>query len=171
MMATLAGASKLVRRPIRLIETRPRALSASGCLEGERVMHFTFSQSCLPVAGTSSVLMTVGFSPSDFFFSTTRGARALQRKHIIPRYCYEKRFLNTFMILSIHKFCYFNLVVSPINCKHQYHTDFYMWYLGTRVLLQFLNELPCNWFKRSKEKVRKPKFKRTYPTTSLHHVL
>jgi hypothetical protein len=29
-------------------------------------------------------------------------------------YCYEKRFYNSFVIISIHKFCYFNLVVSPL---------------------------------------------------------
>jgi hypothetical protein len=28
------------------------------------------------------------------------------------------------VILDIHKFCYFNLVVSPLHCNHQYHADF-----------------------------------------------
>jgi hypothetical protein len=28
------------------------------------------------------------------------------------------------MILVIHKFCYFNLVVSSLHCNHQYHADF-----------------------------------------------
>jgi hypothetical protein len=28
------------------------------------------------------------------------------------------------MILAIHKFCYFNLVVSLLHCNHQYHADF-----------------------------------------------
>jgi hypothetical protein len=28
------------------------------------------------------------------------------------------------VILAIHKFCYFNLVVSPLHCNHQYHADF-----------------------------------------------
>jgi hypothetical protein len=28
------------------------------------------------------------------------------------------------MILVIHKFCCFNLLVSPLNCNHQYHADF-----------------------------------------------
>jgi hypothetical protein len=28
------------------------------------------------------------------------------------------------MFLAIHKFCYFNLVVSPLHCNHQYHVDF-----------------------------------------------
>jgi hypothetical protein len=28
------------------------------------------------------------------------------------------------VILAIHKFCYFNLVVSLLHCNHQYHTDF-----------------------------------------------
>jgi hypothetical protein len=39
-------------------------------------------------------------------------------------YCYEKRFHNPFVILAIHKFFYFNLVVSPLHCNHQYHADF-----------------------------------------------
>jgi hypothetical protein len=33
-------------------------------------------------------------------------------------------FHNPFVILAIHKFCYFNLVVSLLHCNHQYHTDF-----------------------------------------------
>jgi hypothetical protein len=33
-------------------------------------------------------------------------------------------FHNQFMILAIHKFCYFNLIVLPLHCNHQYHTDF-----------------------------------------------
>jgi hypothetical protein len=33
-------------------------------------------------------------------------------------------FHNQFMIQAIHKFCYFNLVVSPLYCNHQYHADF-----------------------------------------------
>jgi uncharacterized membrane protein len=28
------------------------------------------------------------------------------------------------MILAMYKFCYFNLVVSPLHCNHQYHADF-----------------------------------------------
>jgi hypothetical protein len=28
------------------------------------------------------------------------------------------------VILAIHKFCYFNLVVSLLHCNHQYHVDF-----------------------------------------------
>jgi hypothetical protein len=28
------------------------------------------------------------------------------------------------VILAIHKFCYFNLDVSPLHCNHQYHADF-----------------------------------------------
>jgi hypothetical protein len=39
-------------------------------------------------------------------------------------YCYEKMFHNPFVILVIHKFCYFNLVISPLYCNHQYHADF-----------------------------------------------
>ena len=39
-------------------------------------------------------------------------------------YYYEKMFHNQFVILAIHKFCYFNLVVSPLHCKYQYHADF-----------------------------------------------
>jgi hypothetical protein len=33
-------------------------------------------------------------------------------------------FHNSFVILVIHKFCYFNLAVSLLHCNHQYHTDF-----------------------------------------------
>jgi hypothetical protein len=36
----------------------------------------------------------------------------------------RKMFHNQFVILAIHKFCYFNLVVSPLHCNHQYHADF-----------------------------------------------
>jgi hypothetical protein len=39
-------------------------------------------------------------------------------------YYYEKMFHNQFVILAIHKFCYFNLVVSLLHCNHQYHADF-----------------------------------------------
>jgi hypothetical protein len=39
-------------------------------------------------------------------------------------YCYKKMFHNPFVILDIHKFCYFNLVVSLLHCNHQYHADF-----------------------------------------------
>jgi hypothetical protein len=28
------------------------------------------------------------------------------------------------MIMAIHNFFCFNLVVSPLHCNHQYHTDF-----------------------------------------------
>jgi hypothetical protein len=33
-------------------------------------------------------------------------------------------FHNPFVILVIHKFCCFNLVVSPLHYNHQYYTDF-----------------------------------------------
>jgi hypothetical protein len=33
-------------------------------------------------------------------------------------------FHNPFVILVIHIFCYFNLVVSPLHYNHQYHADF-----------------------------------------------
>jgi hypothetical protein len=33
-------------------------------------------------------------------------------------------FHNLFVILVIHKFCYFNLVVSLLHCNHQYYADF-----------------------------------------------
>jgi hypothetical protein len=33
-------------------------------------------------------------------------------------------FHNPFVTLAIHKFCYFNLVVSLLHCNHQYHADF-----------------------------------------------
>jgi hypothetical protein len=59
----------------------------------------------------------------------------LQREYIISvyydnlytkcvLYCYEKMFHNQFVILTIHKFCYFNPIVSPLHCNHQYHVDF-----------------------------------------------
>jgi hypothetical protein len=39
-------------------------------------------------------------------------------------YCYKKMFHNPFVILAIHKFCYFNLAVSLLHYNHQYHADF-----------------------------------------------
>jgi hypothetical protein len=33
-------------------------------------------------------------------------------------------FHNSFVILVIHKFCYFNLAVSLLHYNHQYHADF-----------------------------------------------
>jgi hypothetical protein len=33
-------------------------------------------------------------------------------------------FYNPFVILVIHKFCYFNLAVLLLHCNHQYHADF-----------------------------------------------
>jgi hypothetical protein len=39
-----------------------------------------------------------------------------------------KMFHNPFVILAIHKFCYFNLVVSLLHCNYQYHEDFYICY-------------------------------------------
>jgi hypothetical protein len=39
-------------------------------------------------------------------------------------YCYEKKFHNPFVILAVHNFCYFNLVVSLLHSNHQYHADF-----------------------------------------------
>jgi hypothetical protein len=33
-------------------------------------------------------------------------------------------FHNSFVILAIHKFCYFNLVVSLLHCNHQYPANF-----------------------------------------------
>jgi hypothetical protein len=33
-------------------------------------------------------------------------------------------FHNPFVILAIHKFCYFNLVVSLLHYNNQYHADF-----------------------------------------------
>jgi hypothetical protein len=39
-------------------------------------------------------------------------------------YIVIKIFHNPFVILAIHKFCYFNLVVSLLHCNHQYHADF-----------------------------------------------
>jgi hypothetical protein len=37
-------------------------------------------------------------------------------------------FHNPFVILAIHKFCYFNIVISPLHFNHQYHTDFYIYH-------------------------------------------
>jgi hypothetical protein len=61
--------------------------------------------------------------------------RTVAREYIIPvyydnlytksvLYCYEKMFHNQFVILAIHKFCYFNLVILPLHFNHQYHADF-----------------------------------------------
>jgi hypothetical protein len=36
----------------------------------------------------------------------------------------QNMFHNPFVILAIHKFCYFNLVVSLLHCNHQCHADF-----------------------------------------------
>jgi hypothetical protein len=33
-------------------------------------------------------------------------------------------FRNLFVILVIHKFCYFNISVLLLHCNHQYHADF-----------------------------------------------
>jgi hypothetical protein len=33
-------------------------------------------------------------------------------------YCYEKSFHNPFVILTIHKFYYFNLAILPLHCNH-----------------------------------------------------
>ena len=33
-------------------------------------------------------------------------------------------FHNQFVILAIYKFGYFNLVILPLHCNHQYHADF-----------------------------------------------
>jgi hypothetical protein len=38
-------------------------------------------------------------------------------------YIVIKKFHNLFVILIIHKFCYFNLVVSQLRCNYQYHAD------------------------------------------------
>jgi hypothetical protein len=35
-----------------------------------------------------------------------------------------KKYHNPFVIMAIHKFYYFNLVISPLHCNHQYHADF-----------------------------------------------
>jgi hypothetical protein len=59
-------------------------------------------------------------------------ARTLQREYIITfylytkcvLYCYKKMFHNSFVILVIHKFYYYNLVVPLLHCNHQYHTYF-----------------------------------------------
>jgi hypothetical protein len=40
-------------------------------------------------------------------------------------YCNVKRFCNLFMILFLHKFCYFNLTISPLHCNHHYHHHYY----------------------------------------------
>jgi hypothetical protein len=39
-------------------------------------------------------------------------------------YRYEKMFQNYFVILAIHKFCFFNLSILPLYFNHQYNTDF-----------------------------------------------
>jgi hypothetical protein len=36
----------------------------------------------------------------------------------------RKYFIIHFVILAIHKFCYFNLAVSLLHYNHQYHADF-----------------------------------------------
>ena len=46
----------------------------------------------------------------------------LYKKYVLYRY--KKIFYNQFVIPVIHKFCYFNLSVSPLHCNYQYHADF-----------------------------------------------
>jgi hypothetical protein len=54
---------------------------------------------------------------------------------------------NQFLILVIHKFCYFNLAISPLHCNHQYHADFDIYHdlhgliIGEHVPLM-LEEIP-----------------------------
>jgi hypothetical protein len=60
-------------------------------------------------------------------------------------YCYEKMFYNSFVILVIHKFCYFNLVVSPLHCNHQYHADFVY---ATISIVSSLESTPHAWRKK-----------------------
>jgi hypothetical protein len=69
----------------------------------------------------------------------------------IQNKCYifnEKRFHNTFVILAIHKFSYFNLSISPLYCNHQYNNadfdichDFYGFIIGEHVS-RLLEEVP-----------------------------
>jgi hypothetical protein len=47
------------------------------------------------------------------------------------------------MILVIHKFCYFNLVVSLLHCNHQYHEDFDICHdLHSLIIEEHMSHLP-----------------------------
>jgi hypothetical protein len=52
-------------------------------------------------------------------------------------------FHNPFVILGIHKFCYFNLVVSLLYCNHQYHADFDIYHdLHGLIIGEHVSHLP-----------------------------
>jgi hypothetical protein len=47
------------------------------------------------------------------------------------------------VILAIHKFCYFNLVVSLLHCNYQYHADFDIcYYLHGLIIGEHVPHLP-----------------------------
>jgi hypothetical protein len=47
------------------------------------------------------------------------------------------------MILDIHKFCYFNLVVLLLHCNHQYHADFDICHdLHGLIIGEYVSHLP-----------------------------
>jgi hypothetical protein len=51
------------------------------------------------------------------------------------------------MILTIHKFCYFNLDVSLLHCNHQYHADFDICHdLHGLVIEEHVSHLPVEVF-------------------------
>jgi uncharacterized membrane protein len=52
-------------------------------------------------------------------------------------------FHNPFVILAIHKFCYFNLVVSLLHCNHRYYTDFDIYHdLHGLIIEEHVSHLP-----------------------------
>jgi hypothetical protein len=52
-------------------------------------------------------------------------------------------FHNPFVILAIHKFCYFNLAVSLLHCNHQYHADFDICHdLHSLIIEEHVSHLP-----------------------------
>jgi hypothetical protein len=52
-------------------------------------------------------------------------------------------FHNLFVTLAIHKFCYFNLVISLLHCNHQYHADFDIYHdLHSLIIGEHVSHLP-----------------------------
>jgi hypothetical protein len=58
-------------------------------------------------------------------------------------YIVIKKFHNPFVILAVHKFCYFNLGVSLLYCNHQYHADFDIYHdLHDLIIEEHVSHLP-----------------------------
>jgi hypothetical protein len=52
-------------------------------------------------------------------------------------------FHNTFVILAIHNFCYFNLAVSLLHFNHHYYADFDIYHnLHCLIIAEYVSHLP-----------------------------